>query len=129
MPYPSFVFRTGENASSSANTHFYEVRDSVLLAFEGIWNFFLYTRVRFVDGYFPAAWGAAVNRNDQYLSHAADCQLMACMTRDESERLTWLEMAKTWLQLVVLPHHTSLSPFDKNTSLSRADRNHFGNAA
>jgi hypothetical protein len=100
-----------------------------LLAFEGIWNFFLYTRVRFVDGYFPAAWGAAMNRNDQYLSHAADCQLMACMTRDESERLTWLEMAKTWLQLVELPHHTSLSPFDKNTSLSRADNNHFGNAA
>jgi hypothetical protein len=91
-----------------------------LLAFEGIWNFFLHTRVRFVDGYFPAAWGAAMNRNDQYLSHAADCQLMACMTRDESERQTWLEM---------IPHHTSLSPFDKNTSLSRADGNHFGNAA
>ena len=70
-----------------------------------------------------------MNWNDQYLSHAADCQLMACMTRDESERLTWLEMAKTWLQLVELPHLTSLSPFDKNTSLSRADRNHFGNAA
>jgi hypothetical protein len=100
-----------------------------LLAFEGIWNFFLYTRVRFVDGYFPAAWGAAMNRNDQYLSHAADCQLMACMTRDESERQTWLDVAQTWLQLVELPHHTSLSPFDKNTSLSRADRNHLGNAA
>ena len=27
MPYPSFVFRTGENASSSADAHFYEVRD------------------------------------------------------------------------------------------------------
>jgi hypothetical protein len=64
-----------------------------LLAFEGIWNFFLHTRVRFVDGYFPAAWGAAMNRNDQYLSHAADCQLMACMTRDESERQTWLDVA------------------------------------
>jgi hypothetical protein len=100
-----------------------------LLGFEGIWNFFLRARVRFVDGYFPAAWGAAVNRNDQYLSHAADCQLMACMTRDESERQTWLDMAQTWLQLVELPHHASFFPFDKNTSFSRADRNHFGNAA
>src|SRR4029077_21220170 len=45
-----------------------------------------------------------MNLNDQYLSHAADRQLMACMTRDESERQTWLEMAKTWLQLVELPH-------------------------
>ena len=69
----------------------------------------------------------AMNRNDQYLSHAADCHLMACMTRDEHERQTWLDMAQTWLQLVELPK-TSLSPFDKNTSL-RADRNHFGNAA
>jgi len=27
-----------------------------------------------------------MNRNDQYLSYAADCHLMACMTRDEHER-------------------------------------------
>jgi hypothetical protein len=67
----------------------------------------------------------AMDRNDQYLSHAADCHLMACMTRDERERQTWLDMAQTWLQLVELPKRTSLSPFDKNTSLSRADRNHF----
>ena len=56
-----------------------------------------------------------MNRNDQYLSHAADCHLMACMTRDEHERQTWLDMAQTWLQLVELPKGTSLSPFDKNT--------------
>jgi hypothetical protein len=55
---------------------------------------------------------------------------MACMTRDENERQTWLDMAQTWLQLVELPKRTSLSPFDKNTSLlSQTDRNHFGNAA
>jgi hypothetical protein len=71
----------------------------------------------------------AMNRNDQYLSHAADCQLMACMTRDEHERRTWLDMAQTWLQLVELPKRPSLSAFDKNTSLSRAERNHFDNAA
>ena len=70
----------------------------------------------------------AMNR-DEYLSHAADCHLMACMTRDEHERQTWLDMAQTWLQLVEQHKRTSLTPFDKNPSLSRADRNHFDNAA
>jgi hypothetical protein len=36
-----------------------------------------------------------MNRNDQYLSYAADCHLMACMTRDQHERQTWLDMARS----------------------------------
>jgi hypothetical protein len=71
----------------------------------------------------------AMNRNDQYLSHAADCQLMACMTRDAHERQTWLDMAQTWLRLVELPKRPLSFRFDKNASLSRADKDHFGNAA
>jgi hypothetical protein len=62
-----------------------------------------------------------MNRNDQYLSRAADCQLMACMTRDEHERQTWQDMARTWLQLVELPKRTSTLPFDKENTLSRAE--------
>jgi hypothetical protein len=69
-----------------------------------------------------------MNRNDQYVSHAADCQLMACMTRDEHERQTWLEMAQTWLRLVELPKRPS-SSFTFANLLSRTERNHFGNAA
>jgi hypothetical protein len=52
--------------------------------------------------------------NDQYLSYAADCQLMACRTRDEHERKTWLEMAQSWLQLVQLPTRQSFFPFERD---------------
>ena len=45
-----------------------------------------------------------MNRNDQYLSYAADCQQMTCMTRNEHERQVWLDMAQSWLKLVQLPH-------------------------
>jgi len=55
-----------------------------------------------------------MNRNDQYLSYAADCHLMACITRDEHERQIWLEMAQSWLQLVQLPTRQSFSPFERD---------------
>jgi hypothetical protein len=70
-----------------------------------------------------------MNRNDQYLSYATDCHLMACMARDQHERQTWLDMAQSWLRLVELPTRPSLSRFDRNLSLPRFDRNRFGNAA
>ena len=40
-----------------------------------------------------------MNRKELYLSYAADCQQMAYITRNEHERLTWLDMAQSWLQL------------------------------
>ena len=40
-----------------------------------------------------------MNKQDLYLLYAADCQQMACITRNEHERLTWLDMAQSWLQL------------------------------
>ncbi len=70
-----------------------------------------------------------MNRNDQYLSYAADCHLMACMTRDEHERQTWLDMAQSWLRLVQMPTRPSFSSVDTTPSLSRLDRSPFGNAA
>ena len=53
-----------------------------------------------------------MNRNDQYLSYAADCQQMACMTRNEHERRVWLDMAQSWLKLVQLRACASPSQFD-----------------
>ena len=73
--------------------------------------------------------GSAMNRNDQYLSCAADCHLMACMTRDEHERQTWLDMAQSWLRLVQMPTRPSFSSVDTTPSLSRFDRSPFSNAA
>jgi hypothetical protein len=55
-----------------------------------------------------------MNRNDQYLSYAAECQQMACMTRNEHERQLWLDMAQSWLKLVQLPACASLSQFGTN---------------
>src|SRR5262249_34665753 len=78
---------------------------------------------------FELLGGAAMNRNDRYLSHAADCQLMACRTRDEHERQKWLDMAQTWLRLVEPPKCISTSRSTNTRRYRRADRNHFGNAA
>jgi hypothetical protein len=36
----------------------------------------------------PSNRRASMKMNEQYLSYAADCQLMACGTRDEHERQT-----------------------------------------
>jgi hypothetical protein len=70
-----------------------------------------------------------MNRNGQYLSYAADCHLMACMTRDQQERQTWMDMAKSWLRLVQMPTGSSFSSFDKTPSSPRFDGKQFGNAA
>jgi hypothetical protein len=40
-----------------------------------------------------------MDRKDLYLSYAADCQQMAYITRNEHERLIWLDIAQSWLQL------------------------------
>jgi hypothetical protein len=32
-------------------------------------------------------------------ANAAECQHMAAITRNEQERLTWLEMGESWLRL------------------------------
>jgi hypothetical protein len=48
-----------------------------------------------------------MNEKDHYLLYAADCQRMACITRNEYERLTWLDMAQSWLPLAQV-HSTQL---------------------
>ena len=55
-----------------------------------------------------------MNKQGLYLLYAADCQQMACITRNEHERLTWLEMAQSWLQLVQLPTRQSFFPFERD---------------
>ena len=34
----------------------------------------------------------------EYEANAAECQRMARITRDEKDRLTWLDMAAYWLR-------------------------------
>ena len=46
---------------------------------------------------------------------AADCQQMAYVTRNEHERLTWLDMAQSWLQLA----QASSAPLESQLDKSR----------
>jgi low affinity Fe/Cu permease len=55
-----------------------------------------------------------MDRIEPYLSHAADCQQMAWITRNEHERLIWLDMAQSWLQLAQACSTPSQSPFDNS---------------
>jgi hypothetical protein len=45
---------------------------------------------------------------------AADCQQMAYITRNEHERLTWLDMAQSWLQLAQVNSASLESQLDKS---------------
>ena len=55
-----------------------------------------------------------VDRKDLYLSYAADCQQMAYITRNDHERLTWLDMAQSWLQLAQVSSAPLESQLDKS---------------
>ena len=57
-----------------------------------------------------------MDRIEPYLSHAADCQQMAWITRNEHERLIWLDMAQSWLQLAQARSSALQSQFDKSRS-------------
>ena len=55
-----------------------------------------------------------MTRKELYLSHAADCQQMAYVTRNEHERLIWLDMAQSWLQLAQVRSASLESQLDKS---------------
>ncbi len=53
-----------------------------------------------------------MDRKELYLSYAADCQHMASITRNEHERLSWLDMAQSWLKLAQVRSDTPQSRFN-----------------
>ena len=55
-----------------------------------------------------------MDRRELYLSYAADCQQMASITRNESERLSWLDMAQSWLNLAQAGDGVQQSRFPQN---------------
>jgi hypothetical protein len=55
-----------------------------------------------------------MDRKELYLSYAADCQQMAYITRNESERLSWLDMAQSWLSLAQAGEVPAQSRFGEN---------------
>jgi hypothetical protein len=54
-----------------------------------------------------------MDRRELYLSYAADCQQMAAITRNESERLSWLDMAQSWLKLAQADESTAKPRFQE----------------
>jgi hypothetical protein len=55
-----------------------------------------------------------MDRKDFYLSYAADCRQMAYITRNEHERLVWLDIAQSWLQLAQVRSAPFESQLDKS---------------
>ena len=55
-----------------------------------------------------------MNKRERYLSYAADCQQMASITRNEHERLSWPDIAQSWLQLAHVCSTLLQSAFDKS---------------
>jgi hypothetical protein len=55
-----------------------------------------------------------MDRKNLYLAYAADCQQMAYITRNEHERLIWLDIAQSWLQLAQVHSAPLESQLDKS---------------
>jgi hypothetical protein len=68
----------------------------------------------FVLGASQAWEHVPMNRKELYLLYAADCQQTAYVTRNEHERLSWLDMAQSWIQLAQVSSASLESQLDKS---------------
>jgi hypothetical protein len=59
-----------------------------------------------------------------YCAYAIECQHMAALTRNESERLAWLEMGESWLRLVQVNREAAgmVHPQPDQTNLQPSQR-------
>ena len=44
-----------------------------------------------------------MNKDNEYRENAAECERMACLTRDKTNKRTWLDMAQHWRSLISVP--------------------------
>jgi hypothetical protein len=44
-----------------------------------------------------------MNKDDEYRENAAECERMARITRDNTDKRTWLDMAQHWQGLIGIP--------------------------
>ena len=44
--------------------------------------------------------GFAMNKDNEYRENAAECERMAHLTRDKTDKRTWLDMARHWRGLI-----------------------------
>ena len=44
-----------------------------------------------------------MNKDNEYRENAAECERMARLTRDKTDKSTWLDMAQHWRSLISVP--------------------------
>ena len=53
-----------------------------------------------------------MNKDNEYRENAAECERMARLTRDKTDKSTWLDMAQHWRSLISVPPGGSQQPGD-----------------
>ena len=53
-----------------------------------------------------------MNKDYEYRENAAECERMARLTRDKTDKRTWLDMAQHWRSLIRVPPGGSQQPGD-----------------
>ena len=61
-----------------------------------------------------------MNKDDEYRENAAECERMARLTRDNTDKRTWLDMAQHWRSLISVPPGGSQRPGDLRAGIERA---------
>jgi hypothetical protein len=56
--------------------------------------------------------GFAMNKDNEYRENAAECERMARLTRDKTDKSTWLDMARHWRGLISVPPGGGQQPGD-----------------
>jgi hypothetical protein len=68
-----------------------------------------------------------MNPPDEFMRHAAECQLMAKFTRDPESRATWTHMAERWVRCAELFNKQSLAAHQSPSA--KRNRRHTAEAA
>ncbi len=68
-----------------------------------------------------------LNPPDEFVRHAAECELMAKFTRDPESRATWNQMAQRWRRCAELFKNQSVAA--QRAPLAKRDRRHAHHAA
>jgi hypothetical protein len=61
-----------------------------------------------------------MNKDNEYRENAAECERMARLTRDKTDKRTWLDMAQHWRSLISVPPGGSQQPGDLRAGIERA---------
>jgi hypothetical protein len=70
-----------------------------------------------------------MSKSGEYRANAAECQRMARLARNPSDKATWLQMAEDWLRMIQQPRQSKSDKFDaaekaQGTGQERSDGEH-----